>query len=195
MTDINSKGGTSTTVSAELVEYISRILECTGIHEFTPVSFTKWYSPSHPLDPSLFHNLRFSHSKLELNEEKLVFDVVDELLVEILRPCMNLKPWVNWIARNDQILILMFGWQLIDTLYARIRSFPSADCRVLEDIDAVVEKDLGSGRERSAAAAVLALAFEEEGDGIVIEIEGDILDTLVHEMVVAMLVFGVRGTR
>lgn len=165
-----------------------------GIHEFTTVSFTKWYSPSHPLDPSLFHNLLFSHSKLELNEEKLVFDVVDELLAEILRPYMNLKPWVNWIARNDQILILMFGWQLIDTLYARIRSFPSADCRVLEDIDAVVEKDLCSGRERSAAA-VLALAFGEEGDGIVIEIEGDILDTLVHEMVVAMLVFGVRGTR
>lgn len=184
VTNINSNGGTSTTVATDkLIDYISIILECTGIHKFTPISFTNWYSPSHPLHPSLIHHIRLSFPILEIYDKKLVFDVVDQLLAQILRPYLSCNP--SWV-RNEQ-LVLMYGWQLIDTLYKRIvQNLPSSGCGTLEDIDALIDKDLSSGRESSA--------FEEESDGLVMEIEGDLLDTLVLEMVVAMLppVVGVR---
>ncbi|XVF50726.1 hypothetical protein PTKIN_Ptkin04bG0125800 [Pterospermum kingtungense] len=72
----------------------------------------------------------------------------------------------------------MDGCQLIETLCSKIRSFPQADCRVLEDIDALIEKDLPEMKFQSL------IAYDEEGKGIVTEIEKDILEALVHETVV-----------
>ncbi|CAK9161014.1 unnamed protein product [Ilex paraguariensis] len=55
-------------------------------------------------------------------------------------------------------------------------SFPSADCRVLEDIDALIDKDLFRNQLQNS------IALEEEAKVLVSEIEDHIVDTLVHEM-------------
>uniref|UniRef100_A0A5B6YJQ9 DUF4378 domain-containing protein n=1 Tax=Davidia involucrata TaxID=16924 RepID=A0A5B6YJQ9_DAVIN len=185
----NDRSNDATTDDGAEFQYIARIMKRTGIDRNTPVlSFTKWYSPSHPLDPSIFHHLEPSFPTTTTNSQlnqrcnrKLLFQLVDEILVQLLRPYINLKPWdVTSITRDSK----MYGSQLIDTLCAKIRSFPSADCQVLEDIDGLIETDLCKYQ-----LSQRSVAFEEDGEGIVSEIERDIVDSLVHET--AMEVFGV----
>lgn len=75
----------------------------------------------------------------------------------------------------------MNGLELINTLCMRIQSLPSANCQVLEDIDALIDKDL-----RKKELGIRGRVFEEEeeeGESIVLEIERDIFESLVHESV------------
>ncbi|KAI3757552.1 hypothetical protein L6452_05092 [Arctium lappa] len=112
-------------------DYISRIINHCGINTTT----TQWYSPSHPLHPSIFHHLeKQSHSTTTATAT----------------------------AGRRMIFELM-------------RSFPAAHCEVLEDIDGLIERDMGR--------QLLSTAFEEEAEEIVREIEGEIVETMVHEMV------------
>ncbi|KAA8533795.1 hypothetical protein F0562_031312 [Nyssa sinensis] len=177
----------ATTGDGAEFQYISRIIKCTGIDRNAPVSGTRWYSSSHPLDPSIFHLLELLCRSTTVSQlshrcnRKLLFQLVDEILVELLKPYLNLKPWLNSISDDYQI---MNGSQLIDKLFAKIQSFPSADCRVLEDIDALIDIDLCKHQQPLQRST----AFEEEGEAIVSEIERDIVDSLVKET--AMEVFG-----
>ncbi|XVE64142.1 hypothetical protein DITRI_Ditri07aG0077900 [Diplodiscus trichospermus] len=198
--DANTAG--STTGYEEEYEYIARILRRTGLGKDTPVSFKSWFSPSHPLDPSIFYYLEHfttcsttilantndnnNNKKTKSSQlshrcnRKLLFHLVDEILIEILKPYFNMKPWVLTVGHDFSH---MDGSQLIDTLCSKIRSFPRADCRVLEDIDALIDRDLpGTKLQR-------IMAYEEEGEGIVAEIEKDILEALVHETTAD---FGIR---
>ncbi|KAF8044313.1 hypothetical protein BT93_A2337 [Corymbia citriodora subsp. variegata] len=202
--DDRSNGGVSSAttgaVAAEL-QYVTQVLKHLDIERPTSLlSFTRWFSPSHPLDSSIFDHLELFSSTSPTDGEasaptevlkgqlqhkcdrKLLFDLLDEILVEILKPCLNLKPWVG---ASDQHGHRHYHYhdkvsQLIDTVYAKIKSFPRADCRVLDDIDALINMDLPHMKHQSSRA------FEEEGDGLVAEIERDILDTLVQETAAAM---------
>ncbi|KAK8495131.1 hypothetical protein V6N12_047127 [Hibiscus sabdariffa] len=172
-------------------EYIRRILRRNGLNKDTQVSISSWFSPSHPLDPSIFyfleHSITSSSNDTDKNNEikssqlslqcnrKLLFHLVDELLSEILKPCFNMKPWVK---TNGHGFSYTDGSRLIDTLCWRIRKFPQSDCRVLEDIDALFGRDLRDVKVQRV------MAYEEQGEGIVAEIEKDILETLVYEMAV-----------
>ncbi|KAJ7975630.1 LOW protein: M-phase inducer phosphatase-like protein [Quillaja saponaria] len=192
-------GGASTTgpCGAEF-QYVSNILCRTGIDKGTRVSFTKWFSPSHPLDPSIFQqlehcvsadydtknvtdNIIYSCGQLGHRcNRKLLFQVVNEILVQNLKPYMNLKPWVSSRSHNHHINEMQ-GSQLIDIILGKVESFPMLNCQVLEDIDELIEKDFPKLEHQKA------MEFEEEGEGIVAEIEGDILDTLVHEIVMGLV--------
>ncbi|CAH2043893.1 unnamed protein product [Thlaspi arvense] len=166
------------------LEYVTRTLRRTGIDRDTPVSYAKWFSPSHPLDPSIFYFLehfaitssrpRNSPEDLALRcNRKLLFHLVDEILADVLKPHINLKPWVcRYPAQSRRNLK---GSELIDELSRRIERFPLAKCLVLEDIDALVAGDFPE------TATQAGLAFEEEGEGIVAEIERGILEALVSE--------------
>ena len=186
----NGAAGASTgdrAAEKEEYEYISRILKRTGIAKDTPVSFTRWFSPSHPLDPSIFYYLEYftttsssfanSNNVGQLSHRcnrKLLFHLVDEMLVDILKPYLNMKPWVerfSFTAVNNSIQ----GSDLADMLCSRIRSFPCADCKVLEDIDALVDRDMAPSNVQND------VAFTEEGEGILMELEKDLLDTLTYE--------------
>ncbi|KAK7391109.1 hypothetical protein VNO78_19479 [Psophocarpus tetragonolobus] len=122
-------------------QYISTILSRTiGPHS----SATRiWFSP---LDPSVFHRLEHCHyprcdsfvsfpddtkdcifqRKHHLGprcNRRLLFDLVDELLSEILgRP-------------------RRYKGALLDMVWERVRSFPRAKCEVLEDIDGLIEME------------------------------------------------------
>lgn len=166
---------TAITGGNDYFEYISRILSHTGIEKTTPISVAHWYSPSHPLHPSIFHHLEellqptatgsFPH-------RKLIFEVVDEVLVEILKPYISFKPWAA--GRHSH---RMYGWELIEMICRKIKSFPAADCRVLEDIDGLIAGDL-----RGSTRAMGAIAFEEEAEELVREMEREMVETLVDEM-------------
>lgn len=197
--DIFIGGSPSSGGGAELYQYVTKILGRTGIDTESPdpVPFTKWFSPSHPLDPSIFYHLEqcsssngFSISSTNLCTQlnlqcnrRLLFHLADEILVQILKPHLNMKPWVydsSSTARSSAYYNLVRGSQLVDALCLRIQSFPCADCQVLEDIDALIDKDLPEMKVQNA------MAFEEQGEGIVNEIEKDILDTLIHETALVM---------
>ncbi|TYG43049.1 hypothetical protein ES288_D12G305600v1 [Gossypium darwinii] len=176
----NNVTTTTTGEEAEYHEYIARILRRTGLDKHTPLSLASWFSPSHPINPSIFYylehfttnNNKTSQLNLRCNR-KLLFHLVDELLTEILNPFFNMKPWVKFVGRER--FSNMVGSQLINTLCSKIGRFPRSDCRVLEDIDALIDKDLPEMKLRCV------MAYEEEGEGIVSEIGNSILEALVHE--------------
>ncbi|KAI4351831.1 hypothetical protein L6164_006141 [Bauhinia variegata] len=189
-----SNGASITGAEAPEFQYVTSILSRTGVEKGTTVSFTECFSSSQPLDPSIFHHLEQNPTSISSStsskdvqysiftpdnqlglrcNRKLLFDLVDEILIEILRPY---KAWVGEDLFNYNG---MEGSQLIERVCKKIRSFRSANCQFLEDIDALIEEDMPKPKLQGAEA------LEEEGEGLVAEIEGNILETLVHETVMA----------
>ncbi|KAJ6876186.1 hypothetical protein NC652_035526 [Populus alba x Populus x berolinensis] len=196
--DDRSSNGVATNIvttgdgaAQEEYEYISRILKRTGIDKDTPVSFTRWFSPSHPLDPSTFYYLEHFTTPASTTtcqarqamdrrcNRKLLFNLVDEILVDILRPYINVKP-LSFSTRfglctRNFLLSHMNGSHLVHMLCTKLRSFPCADCHDLEDIDGLIDKDLPQLMKDQSE-----IAFGE-GEEIVMEIEKEIVETLIHE--------------
>ncbi|KAK7314943.1 hypothetical protein VNO77_33475 [Canavalia gladiata] len=188
----NKLNGASTTVAEHHTpqfQYITRILTKEGTTNTTATATATWFSPTHPLDPSLFHQLEHSNNhkdsvfspKNQLGHRwnrRLTFDLVDEVLKEILKPKGNEKRL--WFLKGN------YGYQgkiegLIERVWKRVEEFPRAKCEVLEDIDGLIEM-VESEDENNG--------IEEEGEGLVAEIEGNIWDTLVHETVMVMDCYG-----
>lgn len=148
------------------------------------MSFNKWFSSTHLLDPSIFYHLEQSTNdniiiKNQLGHRwnrKLLFDLVDEVLIEILKPNGSKKK-----------LCFLDGWwtitELTERVLKRVVEFPCAKCEVLDDIDNLIE---GEDMEK-----LIKVEDEEEREGLVMEIQGNILDTLVHETI---LIFQIMGT-
>lgn len=170
----------------QLTDYISRILNCTGIFHHTPISIFTFNSPSHPLHPSIFHKLP------KLHNGKLIFELVDQLLAGILQTRLGynssfflskhftfgeqLKCYTQCTKLKHLYVmgnVPMYGEQLLHILCNKIKNFRSVNCLVLEDIDALVDEDLPPK----------FLECEEEAEGLVMEIEDYILERLVHETV------------
>ncbi|KAL5139781.1 Protein LONGIFOLIA 2 [Glycine soja] len=185
--DDKSHGTFATTTGADdddegpEYQYITTILTrsttTTGPHNSNlPHLQFQWFSPTHPLDPSVFHRLehyttsnsfvsfpsdnkdcifkRKQHLGPRCNR-RLLFDLVDELLSEIL-----VRP-------------RRYKGALLETVWERVRSFPRAKCEVLEDIDALIEME--------------EMKKDEEGEGLVKEIERSMFETLVHETFTVMV--------
>ncbi|KAK8521331.1 hypothetical protein V6N13_077441 [Hibiscus sabdariffa] len=191
--DRRNDGTTTTTATnaattgeeaAEYQEYIARILRRTGLENETPLSLASWFSPSQPLNPSIFYylehltacNKKTGPGQLSLRcNRKLLFHLIDEILTEFLNPFFNTKPRaISGLGRREYFSN-MDGSRLIDTLCSRIMEFPRADCRVLEDIDALIGKDLPEMKLRTVAE------YEEEAEGVVSAVGNGILEALVHE--------------
>ncbi|KAE9618264.1 hypothetical protein Lalb_Chr02g0140881 [Lupinus albus] len=179
--DENKPNGVSTiTEEGQEFHYISTILTRTTIAPHKHLNF-QWFSLSHPLDPSIFDQLElypsynsifsypgnYKDSTFKQNRQlgqrcnrRLLFDLVDELLSEIV-----VKP--KWCNYDDGMLLLERVWK-------KVGSFPRAKCEVLGDIDRLVDMNEGEGER-------------EREEGLMAEIEGNILETLVHETVTVMV--------
>ncbi|KAL0317722.1 UNVERIFIED_CONTAM: hypothetical protein Sangu_2186500 [Sesamum angustifolium] len=181
----DSTNGCATTppggTAAEYGSYIQRILNLAGIinNVSTPSTIVKWHTSSHPIDPSIFHHLELFHPTSAAGggrstilsrrcSRKLIFQLVNELLAEILKPHFNLRPLIPPITSVEH-------FPLVDELCKKIDSFPASNCQVLEDIDSLIDKDLRKSQ--------LNGFFEEESENIVCEIETEILESLVRETV------------
>ncbi|MED6204703.1 hypothetical protein PIB30_011384 [Stylosanthes scabra] len=159
--------GTGTDDEGPEFQYIKSILSRIGLGKATlPHIQYQWFSLSHPLDPSLFHYLEIHHYPSSNSDNwrdqlgprcnrRLLFDLVDELLSEIL-------------GRPKQAHGL-----LVERVWRKVRRLlPGAKCEFLEDIDGLIEME---EMERKVK--------EEREEGLVMEIGRSILETLVHETV------------
>lgn len=174
-TTSTTKSGSAST-RAEF-NYINQILKRAGIDRDTPVSFTRWFSPSHPLDPSLYHLIESDIDGLSPPcNRRLMFELVDELLAHMMRPPKAGRGQ----AGGTQGWARMHGFQVMRMVWTRVKGFPRADCRILQDIDELVEMDLlGPGPGFGAG--------EGEEDDIVAEIEREIVEALVVDTAVAVV--------
>ncbi|CAJ2630105.1 unnamed protein product [Trifolium pratense] len=164
-------------------QYITTILSRTGIHRATITSLQhfQWFSSTHPLDPSIFHRLELypttnslvsipnNHKDINFTQKnqvgprcnrRLLFDLVDEVLSEILT-----KP-------------KCYRGLLLETVWKKVRSFPRAKCEVLEDIDGLIEMKMVMDEVKEE---------EEEEEKLVAEIEGKVLEMLVNETLTVMV--------
>ncbi|GER27051.1 hypothetical protein STAS_02732 [Striga asiatica] len=158
----------------EYTDYVQKILKRAGLNSrFTPSTLGKSRTASHPLDPSIFYHLELAAGGAGILSRrcnrKLIFQLADELLAEILKPKLDFMPWgadLNTIAADNL--------DLCGELCRRIGDFPAADCRVLEDIDSLIERDLRRPKLNSEFLG-------EERERLVCEIEGEITEWLVRE--------------
>ncbi|CAJ2666779.1 unnamed protein product [Trifolium pratense] len=145
------------------------------------VSFNTWFSPKHPLDPSIFNHLEHNFDNKDRNfttknhlghrwNRKLMFDLVDEVLQEILKSKGGEKNLCFSQRFCNQLTIT----ELMERVWKRVGEFPCAKCEVLDDIDNLIESE---DMEKS-----IKVVGEEESEELVMEIEGSILDTLMHEI-------------
>lgn len=68
----------------------------------------------------------------------------------------------------------MKGWELAEEVRERVEEFPRANCQVLEDIDALIDKDLGKWKSL-------------EMEGIVKVVELHILESLLRETIAVIV--------
>ncbi|KAK9147668.1 hypothetical protein Scep_006425 [Stephania cephalantha] len=159
--------------------YVTEILKRTGLIErdsssSSSSSSSSIVSPSHPLDPSIFDCLEQHNWSSQRHNRRLVFDLVDEILSEILRPYLIAKPWLRCLEqRNERI---RSGEELVQQIWSKIGRFPNANCQILQDIDDLIEQDLPNSS--SSPSTIIY----EEYEPVVIEIERDLLDSLLLEI-------------
>ncbi|CAL9765669.1 unnamed protein product [Musa acuminata subsp. burmannicoides] len=174
--------------------YMKSIFERAGI---AGIHTVRWYSPSLPIDPIVFHQLELEFPFFLVEEEerckdieeeeeeevdllvlgplryrsnrKLLFHLVEEILRDLLTGCCNLPP--SFCRTSDREALLRQLW-------GQIESFPAADCRVVGDIDALVARDLPEAHVR---LMLRHPSVVEEADDVVFEVEQDILDGLLGE--------------
>ncbi|KAK6926310.1 DUF3741-associated sequence motif [Dillenia turbinata] len=157
-------------IGIEEFQYISGIIEGSGIEK--DKDNPKWFSHSHPLDPSVFHELEHYYSAASATGQlrfrcnrKLWFSLVDEVLGCILS------------KKSKYPSIKGRGFRVFDVLCMRIESLRWRKCETLHDIDEMVECDFPEAVFRE----------NEEREEIVKEVEREVVDTLVHETVVQVL--------
>lgn len=103
---------------------------------------------------------------------RLLFHLVDEVLGEIIH-----KKSTNWPHVRSRSGMLMEGWELAEEVKERIEEFPRANCQVLEDIDALIDRDL----RIKWKFGIWRSMGEEIMEGIVKMVEIHILDSLLRE--------------
>ncbi|KAL0548608.1 hypothetical protein IC582_013063 [Cucumis melo] len=113
-------------------------------------------------------NYKNAHNyKISIPHRKLLCHLVEELL----KPYLELRPYRQGAWGGER-------WpEVAEKLCEKVRKMPRAKCEVLEDIDGIIEKDMdivGIGYEEEK---------EEEGEGIVREIEEWIVEELLKETV------------
>ncbi|CAN6481046.1 unnamed protein product [Victoria cruziana] len=191
-------------------EYIKTIFEFMGVRSNSRVSFINWYSPSHPLDPAVFikldayhyghrnhgrhHGGISGHNRQNgitmpntRSSRRLVFHLVDEVLRERLRPHLSTRPWMTGMMMGQgPCAAAVTGKQLLGEVWTETRGFPSADCKILQDIDGLVASDVNSGHFSSPINDADA---ESLAESMLFRIGQDIADSLVGETVVDLLSF------
>lgn len=156
------------------------ILERGGITN-TATARVRWYSPSLPIDPFVFHQLELDlplsrsikghHPLGNRCNRKLLFHLVEELLSDLL---------VSWSSKPHNKISKEL---LLDGVWSQIRSFPLADCQVIEDIDSLVAGDLAEAKVRRLLGHPLVVA---EAERVALEIGEDVLDSVVGEAVATL---------
>jgi hypothetical protein len=158
--------------------YLRSVLERGGFMRTTPPPLHrpfKGHSMSSPVDPIVFHLLeldlptddspRLGPIRHRWNR-KLLFHLTQEILADLL-------------LDSKSSSMAPHGPALLGKVWGRVKSFPAADCRVVGDIDALVEADLrDSGTVRGL---VHHPAVAEEASDVADDVAEWVLDALLRE--------------
>lgn len=117
-----------------------------------------------PNSSSLYSSENYTHNNnISIPHRKLLCHLVEELL----KPYAEIRPYRLPLAAAER-------WpDVVEKLCDKVKKLPRAKCEVLEDIDGIIEKDMD----------ISGIGFEDQGDGIVKEIEKWIVEELLNETV------------
>ncbi|WOL16587.1 hypothetical protein Cni_G25374 [Canna indica] len=102
--------------------YLLDILIVSGVHSAQQdLLRNACYLPEYPVKPTLFERLEKKYGKLvawSRSERKLMFDLTNMILAEVLAPCINMHPWVNTKMRIGPMWgsegLLEKTWQMLE---------------------------------------------------------------------------------
>ncbi|KAL3699647.1 hypothetical protein R1sor_017669 [Riccia sorocarpa] len=174
--------------------YIRDLLVASEFVQSPAKVFTRWHSPSQPLDPILFENLEDFYNGCQPNvgrkdgrlndtaaeyvvklNHRLLFDAVNDVLLKKLGPYMTFHPWVQ---PSTPLLLrpMPSGRQLVmETWMELCSSFPSSACDVSNSL---LQRDLSKGNDWICQRKSL--------EQIGLELEREILSDLIDETVVSL---------
>lgn len=153
-------------------EYVNIVMEASGFKYSE--CFGRWHSSDQPLSPSLFDQVEVSSSHLS-NNKKLLFDCINEVLMEVHERFYGCSPWVSFVKPNIQVTPL--GKYVVREVWKGV------DCHLLRvpcKLDQIVGKDMEEDRKW------MDLRFDVESIGM--EIEYDILEELLEETAYDVLI-------
>ncbi|CAA6666973.1 unnamed protein product [Spirodela intermedia] len=164
--------------------YLRMILEGVGllgkIRSGLPATLARWHLPSHPLDPAGFHRLELSL----LEEGRLLYDLVDEAVERLLRPCLGIKPWEHYRAGNSRAVVTIMrkkdgGEALLWHLWSRLRGFQQEGKGMtqLETLHLVEDFEDWNGVRCFASHPPV----RKEMEAVVAFLEAAIVDSLMEE--------------
>jgi hypothetical protein len=87
---------------------------------------------------------------------------------------LNIRPWVN--PKKLNFCYKSTGEQLLEELWSEIYCFPQVDCKIVEDVNALVNRDLANIEE-------YPMASHEDVEKIGFEVEQQIFNSLIEEVV------------
>ncbi|BAS87543.1 uncharacterized protein [Oryza sativa Japonica Group] len=159
--------------------YLRAVLERGGFMRARAAAL-KGHSVETPVDPLVFHLLELELPADEARlgplrhrwNRKLLFQLTQEMLAEQL---LGLDPTSPSTSS---------GAALVARLWRRARSFPAADCRVVEDILALVAADVEAAAR--ARRVVERRLVAEEGEDVAEEVAERVLDALLDAEIAAV---------
>ncbi|KAL9267443.1 MADS-box protein AGL42-like protein [Drosera capensis] len=180
-----TKTSTNTScTSVTVLKYTTDILNRIGIDGDTPISLIKWLSSSHPMNTRVLSDFEALCSKGDNSKDtspdhwsrfnsnkKLLSDLVVEILTDTLTPYTNSNPR-GWSCL-DQVIHECYVAERVSN---RVQSLSLHNCRAVQDIEMLVEKDLARKNQGWDTS-------KEEVERITLEIQRDLEDSLLQELV------------
>lgn len=145
--------------------YVRNLLVSAGFNNDNILETTRWSHPSHPIDPQVFDQLEDYYNDaqennpcmktsngsqgckkpklaLEVVNRKLLFDLVNEILGKKLKPFLDSRPWIKPAKLSCRYMST--GKKLLQEVWDEISRSPEVDCKILEDVEALISKDMHS---------------------------------------------------
>lgn len=178
--------------------YLTNVLVASGFTGNADMIFAQWHSSSNPLDPSLYEKIedcyrdemQFQTKELDnelshldsvyerevhgrKSEKRLLFCCINEVLLEILSPFFNPRPWVRQSKKS--LCHMPVGKQLLEETWRKICYYLYPQSEFQYTFENLVAKDLN--RE------VVWLEMQDDIETVGIEVDSLIFNELIEEVV------------
>lgn len=132
-----------------------------------------WHSPDQPVDPSLFDEEEgISGTDAGSCDHLLLFDLINEVLLEIYERSITYSPW-NFCS-NSNIRPMPTGYHVLDEVWASISWHLSSQPQLVPSLEYVVSRDLAKGDGW--------MHLQPEAECVGLDLEDWIVDDLLDEV-------------
>ncbi|KAL5981467.1 hypothetical protein ACLOJK_015529 [Asimina triloba] len=153
-------------------EYVRTMLEASGITHNRLMA--RWHSSDQLLDPSLLYEVEALSMGQSLDDQKLLFDCINEVLVEIYEQFFSNSPWISFVKPN--IRPIPIGENLAGKVCEGV------DRLLLSQYPYTLDQIVGKDLERNGKWMDLQSAVESVG----VDMEEFILDRLMEETILEL---------